>query len=264
MYADLEERRSNWVGAGISVLLHAGVAAAFLVNIGFHKDPFMPKPDRSLSVFNVPMARMERQNAPIEKIATKPRKSEKVSEDPPPSVEETIDASTAGDIETNWTPPPPPSKQSVDLKVEVADKLALIKLPEPDPNRRNLTPEFISGSEESFAGDDVRQAASKLEGKGNVTLRFTVNVDGSVKDCEVSSSSGSPLLDAKACQLVSAFVYKPGTDDRGAPTPKSVLETIEWLSNDGVRRIDADGDAVPVAGPAAPAAASVGPEGSRG
>ena len=107
----------------------------------------------------------------------------------------------------------------------------------------------------------MRQAAGKLEGKGNVTLRFTVQIDGSVKDCEVSSSSGSALLDSKACELVSGFVYKPGTDDRGAPIAKSVLETIEWLSNDGVRRVESE-DAVDPTAPV-PVGGSVRPQGGR-
>src|SRR4051812_49209833 len=51
------------------------------------------------------------------------------------------------------------------------------------------------------------------EEQGTVTLRFLIDVDGSVKESMVAKSSGYPLLDMAAQAGIAKCKFKPGTTD---------------------------------------------------
>jgi TonB family protein len=53
----------------------------------------------------------------------------------------------------------------------------------------------------------------RLEQTGNVTLRFLIGVDGTVKDALVLISSGHPLLDEASRSALEKCQFKPGMDD---------------------------------------------------
>ena len=81
-----------------------------------------------------------------------------------------------------------------------------------------------------LANSDYPRAAERAGIEGSVSVRFTVETDGSVGGCRVTRSSGTPELDATTCRLIEQrFVYRPATDGQGRPVRESVSKTYDWL-----------------------------------
>ena len=84
---------------------------------------------------------------------------------------------------------------------------------------------------EQIAGDitprDYPRHLARAGIGGTVRMRGVVGVDGRVRGCAVSRSSGVPELDVLTCRLVEQrFVYRPATDRSGRPVPDQI--EIEW------------------------------------
>lgn len=68
--------------------------------------------------------------------------------------------------------------------------------------------------------------------EGTVSVRYVVNTDGRVSDCEVTGSSGSDILDDTTCRLIEQrFRFRPSHDDRGRPVPATIVENHSWISD---------------------------------
>jgi protein TonB len=66
---------------------------------------------------------------------------------------------------------------------------------------------------------------------GSVGVQFTVGVDGRVKRCTITHSSGVAELDALTCRLIEErFRYRPSTDRFGRPVPDVVEGEHEWTA----------------------------------
>lgn len=77
---------------------------------------------------------------------------------------------------------------------------------------------------------DYPRDAGEAGTSGKVGVRYLVDVDGRVKECDVTRSSGSPALDDATCTLiVKRFRFYPSRDDRGRPVPAWLVETHEWV-----------------------------------
>lgn len=69
---------------------------------------------------------------------------------------------------------------------------------------------------------------------GRVGVSFTVGVNGRVRRCTVTRSSGVPELDALTCRLIlQRFRYRPSTDRYGRPIPDEVDGEHEWTAGRG-------------------------------
>ncbi|MEH3101402.1 energy transducer TonB [Sphingomonas adhaesiva] len=65
---------------------------------------------------------------------------------------------------------------------------------------------------------------------GTTAIAWTVGVDGSVEDCHVTISSGSPDLDDAVCRaLIGRARFIPGRDAAGKPVPAMLTRQIVWL-----------------------------------
>lgn len=167
-------------------------------------------------------------------------------------------------LPTFWTPPPPKVTQEkadtkqvkkVDLpKLVVNDQVSQEKM---DVNR---PPRLVQAREERMDDAEVLGAVRRLQQQlattrpatgsgasqtvvddqiiddGTVALRFQVMPDGRISGCSVVVTSGSDVLDRRACDLVSKFVYEAGTDEKGVKVEKTMIETIEWLGGGDARR----------------------------
>lgn len=161
-----------------------------------------------------------------------------------------------------WTPPPPKvakeknevkEVKKVDLpKLVVNDEISERKM---DVNR---PPRLVQAREQRMDDSEVITAVRRLQQElaaaprsqgtgaadadgqaiqdGTVALRFQVMPDGRISGCTVVVTSGSDVLDKRACDLVGTFVYEAGTDEKGAKVEKTMIETIEWLGADQARR----------------------------
>ena len=64
---------------------------------------------------------------------------------------------------------------------------------------------------------------------GTVSVRYYVETDGHVSDCDVTRSSGSAELDAGTCGfIVRRFRFRPGRDGRGRAVPAAIVENHSW------------------------------------
>ena len=86
----------------------------------------------------------------------------------------------------------------------------------------------VSGS--ISGATDYPRAARRAGVEGSVSVRFTVETDGSVSGCRVTRSTASPELDATTCRLIERrFRYEPATDGAGRPVPETISRTFDWL-----------------------------------
>lgn len=65
---------------------------------------------------------------------------------------------------------------------------------------------------------------------GRVSVRYLVETDGRVTECEITRSSGNAELDATTCRLITErFVFRPSRDGRGRPVASYVVENHSWV-----------------------------------
>ena len=66
--------------------------------------------------------------------------------------------------------------------------------------------------------------------QGTVSVKFLVWVDGRVRDCSVTRSSGNATLDATTCRLIEQrFRYRPSRDADGRAVPAWIVENHQWV-----------------------------------
>lgn len=64
---------------------------------------------------------------------------------------------------------------------------------------------------------------------GSVAISIRVNPDGSVSNCRIARSSGSPYADSLMCQLTEQYVrFSPARDPYGRPVAQDVTWAPNW------------------------------------
>ncbi len=73
------------------------------------------------------------------------------------------------------------------------------------------------------------------ETASNVSVRYAVDVDGKVRQCSVTASSGSEALDRRTCDLIEQrFRFEPSRDRDGRPVRSIIEENHRWeVEQDG-------------------------------
>ena len=154
-------------------------------------------------------------------------------------------------------PPPPPPKQDTPpppvvappVKVDiapVAPQIETVQAPPPAPP----PPEYIPpapaappppritpkmAQPKGRPGDwvttnDYPSRALREEREGTTGFRLTIGPDGRVTSCDVTSSSGSPDLDAATCDnLRRRARFTPATDGEGNPTTGTYSNRTRWV-----------------------------------
>jgi protein TonB len=88
------------------------------------------------------------------------------------------------------------------------------------------TAQWLSGG---LKDSDYPRAALKDRLMGQVSVRFTVLTSGRIANCHVVKSSGSDLLDATTCQLLSERLrFRPATDGTGRPIQTELGSDYTW------------------------------------
>jgi protein TonB len=121
-------------------------------------------------------------------------------------------------------PPPPP--------VVIQTAAPPPPPPPPQPSKaKGATPRGQS----SWAGRiqaNYPTRAAREEREGRVGVRVTINAEGRVSSCTVTSSSGSPDLDEAACDGMTRYArFNPALDDAGNPTTGSYSTAIVYRLN---------------------------------
>jgi protein TonB len=83
----------------------------------------------------------------------------------------------------------------------------------------------------SYVSDeDYPSNAVRNEEQGTTRFRLAVGPDGKVKDCTVTSSSGSSALDSTTCKLMKQRArFTPARNNRNEPTGDTVANAIRWV-----------------------------------
>ena len=80
-----------------------------------------------------------------------------------------------------------------------------------------VMPRLIRGD---FSYGDIPQPLREQGFRGQVGMRFVIDVDGRAKNCRIVRSSGSRLMDQSACRaLEQRFRFTPARDEQGQPVP---------------------------------------------
>lgn len=89
--------------------------------------------------------------------------------------------------------------------------------------------EWLSGRLEN---SDYPRAALRNRLQGRVSIRFTVLIDGRIANCRVVASSGSPLLDATTCRLLTERLrFRPARNGAGQPIETELGSDYSWGIN---------------------------------
>ena len=81
-----------------------------------------------------------------------------------------------------------------------------------------------------FSTDDYPQDAIRNEQQGTTAVRLTIDGNGRVSACSVTSSSGSSSLDNATCRIIRARArYTPAKDQNGQPISDSDTARIRWV-----------------------------------
>jgi len=89
--------------------------------------------------------------------------------------------------------------------------------------------QWISGG---LQNSDYPRAALHDRLQGRVSVRFTVLVSGRIANCRITASSGSPLLDATTCRLLTERLrFRPAKNNAGMPIQTELASDYTWGIN---------------------------------
>lgn len=95
------------------------------------------------------------------------------------------------------------------------------------PVNRPATPRGNPGAWLTLS--DYPASALRLEQQGTTRFTVTVTPEGRVSDCTVTTSSGSSVLDAATCAIMTRRGrFEPATDAQGRPVTGSWSSTTAW------------------------------------
>lgn len=251
-----------------SLLLHGSVLAMFIVSFEF-SEPMREAPVSK--VMEVSFAPGDGELADIPKLAA-PEADESVTEEPaeqpepqPESVDDipvedvvepapseasdgaTTDAEASLDAGSPnaggmiWTPPAPtPNAADASMAYSEMDRERVV-LPVVELGKGASSAVLLSYDQGRFSDAASISEAVRLTGGGRITMAASVDDKGKVTQCVVTTTSGSGLLDERACALISSYEYRPAQDARGVAHPSLVTEVLEW-AKDGEFSVPGDAD----------------------
>ena len=89
--------------------------------------------------------------------------------------------------------------------------------------------QWISGG---LQNSDYPRAALRDRLQGRVSVRFTVLTSGRIANCRITASSGSPMLDATTCRLLTQRLrFRPARNSAGTPIESELGSDYTWGIN---------------------------------
>lgn len=134
-------------------------------------------------------------------------------------------------IQTDSPPPPTISTQSVQASPPTPTYIAPPAPPAPVAPPAPTGPTQAAsaiGSSTTVSEDDYPPASLRAEEQGRTVITVSINTQGRVDSCSVTTPSGFPKLDEKSCQLAQRrFRFKPALQN-GTPVASSKVMPIRW------------------------------------
>ena len=151
---------------------------------------------------------------------------------PPPKQEAAPPPPVAPPVRINVSVAPPPI-ETVQVAPPPPPAIVLAPPPVVAPPPPRFTPK--QAQPKGRPGDwvttnDYPSRALREEREGTTGFRLSVGPDGRVTNCEITSSSGSPDLDAATCDnLRRRARFTPAMDGEGQPTSGSYSSRTRWV-----------------------------------
>jgi protein TonB len=103
--------------------------------------------------------------------------------------------------------------------------------PPAPPAAKKVEPARARANLASYVSDeDYPSSAVRNEEQGTTRFRLAVGPDGRVKDCTITSSSGSSALDGTTCRLMRQRAkFTPARNSDGQATADTVASAIRWV-----------------------------------
>lgn len=213
-YADQEMSGNRIIAFVIVALIHIALGYALVTGLAYSAAKKLV--ERVTTVDIKEEVKKEEEPPPPPKKADVP---------PPPIVAPPpkVNLAPPAQIETVTTPPPP-------APVVLVPAPAAPPPPAPSQARRAI-PKGQAGWARRIQ-DNYPSSALRAEKEGRVGVRVTVGPDGRVSDCSVTSSSGTPDLDAAACDGMQRYArFDPALNDDGSPTSGNYSTSIVYKLN---------------------------------
>src|SRR3546814_414354 len=102
--------------------------------------------------------------------------------------------------------------------------------PPPPPPKQAAKPASPRGNPGTWVTpDDYPSRALREEREGTTGFKLAIDANGKVVDCQITSSSGSPDLDAEACKnLMRRARFRPAEDTDGNAMASSYSSRVVW------------------------------------
>jgi len=201
------------IGLGVAVFVHILLGYAFISGLALKAIKHITEPIKTVNVKEV-------EKPPEEPPPPPPKDVEIPPFVPPPEV--TVETTAPPPITTQSTVVPPPQPQYVPPAPPAV-------APPAPPAPTGPTQRAVGiGNSTSISEDDYPQASLRAEEQGRTVISFTINPQGRVDTCTVTTSSGFPKLDDRTCELAKKrFRFKPALQN-GQPVAETRSQSVKW------------------------------------
>jgi periplasmic protein TonB len=199
------------IAIGLVILLHALLGYAFITGLAFQ---VIKKAAEDLKVVDV------KDQPPPPEAPPPPPPPQQQNVPPPPIV------APPPIIATNTVAP---TITTVPVAPPVVQPITPTAPPAPPPPVVSQAAAAKGDPRTWITNDDYPPGALREERSGVSGISWTINEQGRVENCRVTSSSGSPDLDDTACRLVTRRGrYAPAKDQAGNPMRQTASIRFRW------------------------------------
>ena len=198
---------------GIAVVIHIFLGYALITGLALKIVKHIVEPIKSVNIKDTP--------PPPDEPPPPPPKVEEIPPFvPPPEVQVASDVPPPIHVQSVQAPPPqaytPPAP---------AAPPAPVAPPAPTGPTQAAT---AIGSSTTVSEDDYPPASLRAEEQGRTVITVSINTQGRVDSCSVTTPSGFPKLDEKSCQIAQRrFRFKPALQN-GTPVASTKVMPIRW------------------------------------
>lgn len=219
-YADQKAGSGRIIAIIIVAAIHAVLGYAFVTGLAFQ---YIKQATEKMDVFDV------QEEPPPPPDEPPPPPPEQPTQPPPVVTPPPI-------VKTNTPPPvqiqavntPPPVYVPVPVAAPPAPP-APVAPPAPPAPVVNKAAGAKGNPADWISTDDYPPSALRAEEEGTTAIAWTINTQGRVENCRVTSSSGSKALDDAACRAITRRGrYSPALDQAGNPIATTSSRRVVW------------------------------------
>ncbi len=215
-YADQQMSGNKIIAIIIVALIHVAIGYALITGLAYKAAKTLVERVTTVDIEEPPPPPEEEPPPPPPEAAPPPPVA------PPPPINVSV-APPPIRVQPNIPPPAPP--------VRIVPPAAPPAPPPPPSLARGASPDnqarWARRIQENYPARAVRD-----ETEGTVGVSVTIDAEGRVSNCSVTSSSGSSVLDDAACDGMRRYArYNPALNDAGDPTTGSASTRIVYRLN---------------------------------